>query len=378
MFSNIFRNSLRFSLRQKSLIFWSLAFPIILATFFSLAFSNIYSSEKLDSAIKLAYVAPQNPNPLYNTAEILRSIKDEKDAPLFELQEMSLEDARDLVAEDKLEAAILEGDPPQMMVRSVSLNQVVTLQVLDSVTTIKDATFTLMKAGAPTAPQAISEALNKSSYTQEISFSKDRMNVDIIYFFALFAMACLGASQSGAIALIQQQANKSMEGARASVTASSKWLRVSAWGLAAFLVQAVLTLIVLLFTILVLGKYYGDSLGVVALLLCLGTLTGFLMGMALACVVRGSENTVLGLVSGLYLFSSFLSGLMSDQVKRMVDTAAPWLSSVNPGSMIVNSLYSLYYYQRVEMRYVWSMATACLVFVAIISLSLRRRYHDSI
>ena len=44
MFWHNFKYNLKILLRDHALVFWTLAFPLILATFFSLAFSNIEQS----------------------------------------------------------------------------------------------------------------------------------------------------------------------------------------------------------------------------------------------------------------------------------------------------------------------------------------------
>ena len=43
-----FKYALKTLFKNKMLIFWTFAFPIILGTFFNMAFSNIENSEKLD------------------------------------------------------------------------------------------------------------------------------------------------------------------------------------------------------------------------------------------------------------------------------------------------------------------------------------------
>ena len=48
MFIHNFKYSLKTLFRNKMLIFWTFAFPIILGTMFNLAFSNIANSEKFD------------------------------------------------------------------------------------------------------------------------------------------------------------------------------------------------------------------------------------------------------------------------------------------------------------------------------------------
>ena len=48
MFLHNFKYAFKILFRNKTLIFWTFAFPIILGTLFNLAFSNISNSEKLD------------------------------------------------------------------------------------------------------------------------------------------------------------------------------------------------------------------------------------------------------------------------------------------------------------------------------------------
>ena len=67
MFIHNFKYSLKTLFRNKALIFWTFAFPIILGTFFNMAFSNIESSEKLD-IINIAIIK----NDDFNNNEIFK------------------------------------------------------------------------------------------------------------------------------------------------------------------------------------------------------------------------------------------------------------------------------------------------------------------
>ena len=58
MFIHNFKYAFKILFRNRMLIFWTFAFPIILGTLFNMAFSNIENSEKLniiDIAIVVAY-----------------------------------------------------------------------------------------------------------------------------------------------------------------------------------------------------------------------------------------------------------------------------------------------------------------------------------
>lgn len=54
MFSNIFKYEFKSCLRQKAILFWLIAFPIILGCFFKMAFSGIYEKDVVFNAIPVA------------------------------------------------------------------------------------------------------------------------------------------------------------------------------------------------------------------------------------------------------------------------------------------------------------------------------------
>lgn len=379
MFSNVFKYNLRMMLRQKIVLFWSLAFPLIMSILFTLAFANLYSGDVIKEEIKLAYVEAGDRNPLYDLKQILSSMNRGKgDAKLFSLTAVDEATARQMVLEKKVAAAVVDGTEPSILALRMDLQQSILKQVLDQVSATRNTVTNIIKAKPLAAMSGLPEQLNQGSFVKQQPLGQDRMNPGIVHFFALIAMASLSAVTAGAAILISQQANKSVEGARLSVAPANKWLRLSASGLAGYLVQLSMTVIVFLFMHFVLGQNFGDQIPFILLVIALGTLAGYLMGMAIACTVRGSDNAIIGMTVGAYLFSSFLSGLMGSQIKRLVDTSLPWIGAVNPGSMIVNALYSLYYYQSPDYRYVWQLAIVCLLFAGVSALTLRRRYHDSI
>ena len=69
MFFHKFKFSLLYLLRNKALIFWTFAFPIVLATFFKMAFSNIEKEE----ALNVSNIAIVN-NDDFNNNEIYKEI----------------------------------------------------------------------------------------------------------------------------------------------------------------------------------------------------------------------------------------------------------------------------------------------------------------
>ena len=58
MFIRDFLYTIKILMRAKVSIFWTLVFPILLATFMYMAFGSIYEQDEMFSNIKVAYPLP--------------------------------------------------------------------------------------------------------------------------------------------------------------------------------------------------------------------------------------------------------------------------------------------------------------------------------
>ena len=90
MFLHCFKYDFIRTIRDKGLIFWMMAFPIILSTLFNLAFSNIYNNDVLRDTINIALIS-ENEDPMFDA--VLKQVTD-GDKPLFKAEKMSRADAR--------------------------------------------------------------------------------------------------------------------------------------------------------------------------------------------------------------------------------------------------------------------------------------------
>ena len=80
MFWHNFKYSLKTLFKNKPLIFWTFAFPLIMATLFNMAFSNIENQEKMD-IIDIAIInnSEWNDNEIYkNSFDVLSSDDNEE------------------------------------------------------------------------------------------------------------------------------------------------------------------------------------------------------------------------------------------------------------------------------------------------------------
>ena len=93
-----FKYSLKVLFRNKGLLFWTFVFPIVLGTFFNMAFSNIENSERFN-AFDIAIVNDENFNLTYkNIFDSLSDVNNED--RLFNVNYVSLEEAKNLLKEN--------------------------------------------------------------------------------------------------------------------------------------------------------------------------------------------------------------------------------------------------------------------------------------
>ena len=97
MFIHNFKYTIKTLFRNRMLIFWTFAFPIILGSFFKMAFSNIENSEKL----KIINIAIINNEDFQNNKAFkmtFENLSDENNEDrLFSTQYTTQEDAKELL-----------------------------------------------------------------------------------------------------------------------------------------------------------------------------------------------------------------------------------------------------------------------------------------
>ena len=97
MFIHNFKYTFKTLFRNKMLIFWTFAFPIILGTFFNMAFSNIENSEKL-KIINIAIVDNDEFKNNFIWQEAFQTLSDvENEERLFNTKYVTKEEAKQLL-----------------------------------------------------------------------------------------------------------------------------------------------------------------------------------------------------------------------------------------------------------------------------------------
>lgn len=391
MFVHNLKYTIKTLFKNKILIFWTFAFPIILGIFFNMAFSNI---EK-DEVLKVFDIAVVN-NEQFEHQSIYKEAIDELskgEDKLFNVQYVKKEMADLLLDDSDVEGYIVfENNKPQVVVKENGTYQTMLKFVVNEITQNKIMVTDLseqtirkqMEKGNINVDTAkiVSDILNKiqNQQVKMTDISSSNLSYMQIEYYTLIAMACMYGGMLGLTAINVCLANMSSKGKRISVSPNRKSTVILSAAMGSYFVSLVGLAILMLFLKFALQVDFGDNPLLVLLLAAVGNLAGISLGILIASIFRVSEGAKTGITIAVTMFLSVLSGMMGVTLKYVIDKNAPIVNLINPNNLITDGFYSLYYYNTLD-RYFRDVCYL-LVFVAICLIisfvSLRREKYDSI
>lgn len=393
MFIHNFKYSLKALLRNKMLIFWTFAFPIILGTLFKVAFSNIENSEKLD-IINIAIVQNEEfeNNEAFKTSFEKLSDENNEDR-LFNTQYTTKEEAKDLLNKGEIIGYMeLKQDKPVLTFVTNGIDETVFKHVAEEIVQTSDIIKQLSETQIQKQIASGNYIINYDEiYNKAIEMAKEdnvelknisnsNLSYTMIEFYTLIAMTCLYGGMLSMVSINQILANMSNKGKRIAVSPTKKSIIILSSLLASYIVQLIGLAILFLYTLFVLGVDYGSNTGLIMLLAIIGSFAGLALGTFVGTIFKANENTKTGILIALTMLWCYLSGMMGITMKYIVDKNVPIVNKINPASMITDGFYSLYYYDKLD-RYWFNIASLlifALILVVISFFSLRRQKYDSI
>ena len=389
MFLHNFKYSLKILLRNKELLFWTFIFPIILGTFFSMAFSNIEKEESLN-IIDIAIVDSgfYQDNDIYKKTFEYLSDKNNKDR-LFNTVVTNLDNAKKLLIDNKITGYLLfDSDDVRIVVFKNGINETILKYVVDEIESQKEVSSNLIKKEIMDNNGEVnySDLINKinglfnDDQVKLNNISNKNLSYTMVEFYTLIAMAALYGSIIAMTATNKAIANVSNVGRRSSVATIKKSMILLGGFLASYIVQVIGLSLLFIYTIFVLKVDYGNDFLAVVLLSLAGSLAGLSLGVTVSTLIKSSEGTKTGIIIAITMFWCYLSGMMGISTKYLFDKNLPFLNKVNPAGMITDGFYSLYYYgvgSRFEKNIISLIIFSLLLFL-ISLISLRRQKYDSI
>lgn len=357
-------------------IFWTLVFPLALATFFNLAFANLTASEEFET-VKVALVEEQANSQFKETLQEL----EKGDDKLIDLQITSLDKAQQLLKDEKITGYYVVSNEIKLVVNNTGIDET----ILESIVNEYNSTMSTVENIATLNPSALQSNILNTVNLSKNNFENQNIggNTDltVVYFYTLIGMNCLNASFCGLRTTSQIEANLSRQGTRITISLISKLVTVLSGILSAFIIQFSIMMVLMAYLIFGLGVGFGEQTGYIILLIAIGCFTGVGLGNFAGNVLKfKKEDTKISFLSSFSLVLSFFSGMMIIDIKYWMQTNLPILTYINPVSLITDGLYALYYYDNLS-RYTTNMICLFVIGVLLILGSLfftRRKQYDSI
>lgn len=388
MFFHNFKYTLKNLFKNKTLIFWTFMFPIILGTFFYLAFHDIEKNETLDK-FQIAIVdIEKNPSTkilqeaFLNTSDVIDVLIKEEN------------DAKELLEKNEIIGYVLLENTPHVIVNKNGIYETVLKTIVETIVYKISMAETLIKEKInETIAQSgtIEEELIKDIKSEITSLlenekfaikdtSPNNISYTMIEFYTLIAMMCLYGGILTMTCINSNLANMSDTGKRISITPVKKSYLILSSLSASFIVQLIGLILLFGYTSVILQIDYGTKFFHIFLLGLIGSIAGMSLGLCLAATLKKNENIKQGLLLAITMIGCFFSGMMGITMKYVIDKNIPIINIINPASMITDGFYALYYYET-NNRYLFNIISLLLFSAVLLIISthnIRRQTYDSI
>lgn len=387
MFIRDFLYTIKILMRAKVSIFWTLVFPILLATFMYMAFGNIYEQDEMFSNIKVAVVTEDESANGLNY--MLDALSDGDDA-LLSVTRLSKSDAEKSLADEEVEG-IIYTDDVKLTVAESSVNASILETVLSEYKQYEHALKDIYKdgiglqqymsgtSGVGDMSNLVEKLSEQRSYYTEKASTEGSQNVYNNYFYAIFAMSCLFASLSSIEMMSNLQANVSATGKRKNVSPQRKMTFVLAEFAALLLIHFVVEVISFIYMSCI-GVDFGDRVWEILLTLFVGCFIGLAIGVIVGAISKLAEGTKIGIVIGISMVMSILSDLCINGIKYEIQQHVPIINKLNPAALISDSFYALNVYSdhQVFTENIVIMIIEAVVLITVGILVVRRNRYASV
>lgn len=382
MFFHNVKYNLKALFKNKGLIFWSFAFPIIMATLFNMAFGNWEESEKFTS-INIGIVTNEYFDNNIIAKNVFNSLSD-GDNKIFNITYASKDEVTNLLTDKKIEGIIeYTNSNPSIIINSNSVSSTIIKSVVDEIETNNTIFSDLMKSGKYTSNDMeeqvnrIIEKINSTTInTKDISVKK--LDIAVIEYYSLLAMTCLYGGFIAMSAISNSLASASSRGKRVAISPIKKSTAILSSLCASFIVQLIGALLLLIY-INIIGVNLHTNLISLFIITILGVLAGISIGLIVSVMINKSEDTKLGIIIAISMALSVLSGMTGVSLKYVIDSKLPFINKINPAAMITDGLYAVYYENSARfLNNIISLIIFISLLIVISILYMRRKKYDNI
>lgn len=373
---HLFRYSILTTIRERTIMFWSLLFPIILGFFFNIGFSGANEFEIMD-IIPTGIVSEESAE----ASESFSSFLKEMDGETIELFAYDSEaEAKEALEQKNISGYYVSGPTLSLIVNGTGLNESILTTLLNTYLQNEAIFMDIAQNHPENLQSAIADIEDYSSYTEEITLGGQTLDNFIIYFLALISMACLYGCFLGFQKAMELQPYNSPLGARRSAAPTHKLKLILTDWLAIVFLHYV-NLLILLFVIrFIFQLNLGTNWGMILLVTLIGDIIGVSMGFLIGSVGKAKEGMKIGIMIGITMLFSFAAGLMFGNMKNMIEQHVPILNRINPAAMISDAFYCISVYDDPD-RLARNLTILGIMSAALVLISFfvtKKERYDSI
>ncbi|CDC57706.1 putative uncharacterized protein [Dorea formicigenerans CAG:28] len=367
--------------RNRPMMFWALAFPMILGTLFYISFGNIGISATGDSDWDPVPVAVINKLETKSSGTFFADFLDAMNGSVLDIQDVKNEkDAKKKLENDEILGIYYVKEIPSLTITKTGVSQ----SILTSLLNTYNQNAHLFKEIARTHPERLTDAVaslqTNGSFITEKSVGGKTLNPTVLYFFALIAYACMSGAYLSIEAVRDTQANLSPLGARRSITPYRKQFLIFIDMLVLIFIHFINVMILTFYLNCILDIDLGNNYLAILATNFMGSLIGICLGLMIGCIGKLTFSAKIGICTSTTLLTGFLSGLMFGNMKDVIEQNAPFLNRINPAAVLSDAYYCISVYND-TLRYQRCMITLLIMsilFLGIAFLGVRRERYDSI
>jgi ABC-2 type transport system permease protein len=381
MIERIFFYRLKTILRDKEMVFWTIFFPILLASLFRIAFANLGQVTEI-FPIPTAVVDNDAFQADSAFREMLTAVSNDsgETGAVLDLSRVSREEAEALLLAGSIYGFIVPGVEMQLIVDESGLHQSILGLLLDQYLQSSSTAGTVISRNPAAAEDFIRELELRTSYIRTEALGKNNPDRLFVFYFALLAMACFYGGYYGLVEAFDIQGNLSPRAARINMSPIHKLKALLASSSAAVFIHLCSQMVLLAFMHVVLKVRFGAQLPLVIFATLVGSTLSIALGIFIGTVVRGSENFKNGMVTAVSMIGALFAGLMLPELKYIVSERFPLINRINPVNLLADAYYALYFFEGFR-RYSQNLLILLLFTVFFTAASyffMRRRNYDSL
>lgn len=368
---------IKIKVHNFNLLFWPLVFPLLLGTFFYLAFGKVEQADFETVPVAVVRSADETQDEAF--LAFLDGIESEE-SKLIKTEEMKESKALETLKEKKVAGIYYTGLAPSLTVSGVGVEESILQSLLESYENGK----VTMQNIASTHPEGIADAIrqmeNYQEMVQQVSLGGKTTDGGAQFFYALIAMACLYGCFIGHGSAMWLQANLTSLAARRCVTPTHKLKLIGVDMLTSFSLHFANVIILILYLKYILKMEFEGQMPQMLLVSLVGCMIGVCLGLFISSINRRGEGIKIAILLGISMVCSFLAGLMNSGMKDVVERNCPIINRLNPAALISDAFYCINVYDDPARfrRNLITLTIMSAVLVIASFLAVRRERYDSI